>query len=309
MNLALDYGILNNRIAGSIEFYRTLTTDLLMDRSIPSMTGVDEISDNIGSVQNTGIDFDVRTVNVSKSNFNWQTSFNLSTFKDEIVSLYGDNKDDLGNKWFIGERIDVYYMQESDGIWQTDDDIAAYLFNTASSQLPSAGEAKLVDQNNDGVLDDEDKVIIGSPSPTLLMGMTNTFRYKNLTFSFFIHSVQGNKRQVDIEELGTYNTYNHNYWTEENRSNKYVAPNNSGSSSKGDLYYYDANFLRLKDITLSYKFSESVLNRTKFNSLELSMNLRDIYTLTKFPGDDPEIGSSNQYPVAMSVLFGLRITL
>jgi hypothetical protein len=280
-----------------------------MDRSIPSMTGVDEITDNIGSLQNTGIDIDLRTVNVSKTNFNWQTSFNLSTFKDEIVSLYGDDEDDIGNEWFIGERIDVYYTQESDGIWQTDDDIAAYLFNTASSQLPSVGEAKLVDQNSDGTIDDEDKVIIGSPSPTLLMGMTNTFSYKNLTFSFFIHSVHGNKRLVDIEELGTYNTYNHNYWTEENRSNEYVAPNHSSSSSKGDLYYYDANFLRLKDITLSYKFSDYVLNRIKINGLELSMNLRDIYTLTSFPGDDPEIGSSNQYPVAMSVLFGLRATL
>jgi len=321
-NIALDFGILNSRISGSLEFYETITDDLLMNRSIPSMAGVDQINDNIGSVKNRGVDIDLNTINVSTSNFSWQTSFNLSTFKDQIESLYGDDEDDVGNEWFIGERINVYYTQDADGIWQTDDDIAGYLFNTPATQLPSPGQAKLVDQGRDpadqssinegerdGVINDEDRTIIGSPDPTLLMGMTNTFTYKNVSLSFFVHSVHGNIRSVDIEEIGNYNTYSHEYWTEENRSNKYVAPDNSGSTKKGSLYYYDASFVRLKDVTLTYRFSEHVLNKAKINGLELSLNLRDIYTLTTFPGDDPEVGSNNTYPVPMSVLFGLRLTL
>ena len=312
-NAAIDFALFRGRISGSFEYYVSNTESLLLSRNIPSMTGVSEIMDNIGSVKNRGIDIDFRTINISKKNFQWQTFFNVSKFKDEIVELYGDNKDDVGNNWFIGERINVYYTQEADGVWQTDDDIAGYLYNTNSTQLPKPGSAHLIDVEidgeRDGVIDADDRVIIGSPDPSLLLGMSNTFTYKGISLSIFVHSVHGNMRNVNIDGAGRFNTYKHNYWTETNPSNEYIRPNASGSTNKGSLYYHDASFFRVKDINLSYSVPKVYLNKTGIKGLDISVNARDIYTYTKFPGDDPEVGLSYRYPVPMSLLFGLKITM
>ena len=118
LNLGIDFGILKNRISGTVEVYKTKTKDILLRRNLPSITGYQNIWVNLGQMQNVGVDLNLRTVNIRSDDFRWETSLNFSTYKNKILELYGDGRDDIGNTWFIGEPLHVIYDYEKLGIWQ-----------------------------------------------------------------------------------------------------------------------------------------------------------------------------------------------
>jgi hypothetical protein len=142
-NFAVDFSILNNRISGTVEAYFTKTNDVLLRRQLPTITGFGSIFDNLGSVKNRGIEFTLNTVNVKKKDFTWSSNINFSSNRNEIVSLYGDGKDDIGNKWFIGKPLYAIYDYQLAGVWQVGED--------ASQVDPGAtpGSLKFVDINGD----------------------------------------------------------------------------------------------------------------------------------------------------------------
>ena len=142
--MGLDYAFLNGRISGTIDLYDKLSSGVLMNRDIPIETGWTAIKDNVGSVSNKGIEFSLRTVNVSTKNFTWNTSFTLSRNKNAIVDLLDKKEDLVGNWWFIGQPINVNYTYVFDGIWQESEREQALKFGQ------SPGQAKVKDLNNDG---------------------------------------------------------------------------------------------------------------------------------------------------------------
>ncbi|MDR0791944.1 MAG: SusC/RagA family TonB-linked outer membrane protein [Chitinophagaceae bacterium] len=190
-NIGLDFGLINNRIKGSIEVYSSHTKDLLLQRTIPAVDGATSIYQNIGKTQTKGLDFSINTINVSTKNFTWNTTANLSFYRNKIVSLYySGSGSDTANRWFIGHPINVNFNYVWDGVYQLGDDIA-------NSPQPNAkpGYAKVKDLNGDKqITANGDMTIIGSRQPAFIWGMGNTFTYKSLSLYVFVHGVVGTSR-------------------------------------------------------------------------------------------------------------------
>jgi hypothetical protein len=189
-NIGLDFLLLNSRIGGTIELYDMSTRDLLVERSLPIMTGYTSVWTNLGEVNNRGIELTLNTVNLRTKQFEWRTDFVFSTNRNKIVHLYGsdvdgDGKedDDLGNRWFIGRPVNIFYDYVFDGIYQKGD------------VLPSGyqpGFAKFRDLNGDGKVEAaNDRTIVGQAEPKYRWGLTNTFSYKGFQFSAFINAMSG----------------------------------------------------------------------------------------------------------------------
>ncbi|WP_431294917.1 SusC/RagA family TonB-linked outer membrane protein [Pedobacter sp. P26] len=325
-NIGLDFGILNNRINGSIEAYQNKTSGLLLNRSLPIITGYSKVSENIGKTTNKGLELTLNTQNIAGKDFRWETMVVFATNKNKITDLYGDGKDDLGNRWFIGKPISVVYDYQMTGVWQTGEDV--------SKQDPTAkpGSLKFADLNGDGkITGDGDRIILGQTTPKWTGGLTNTFHYKNINLSIFVQTAQGMTRNnTDLgygDETGRRNTPAEiGYWTPENMSQ--TRPALSYNNTLGYGYASDASYTRIKDVTLSYVFGQSVLDKLHLGGLTVYASGRNLYTFTKWVGWDPEqttygrgSGNSsanqqafaadwtNNYPITRTFVLGLNVSL
>jgi TonB-linked SusC/RagA family outer membrane protein len=317
LNAGLDFGLWQNRITGLIEMYWSKTTDLLLDRTISPINGDTNIRENIGETKNNGIEFQVSSVNISKSNFSWKTDFNIAHNKTQIVNIgltdaSGNYIDDIASQWFIGKPIQVNYDYVFDGIFQTGDDIA-------NSAQPTAfpGYIKYKDVNGDGIISPADKQIIGSRDPKFVAGITNTFSYKNFTLSFLLNAVYGVTYRNLLYGTGQVsfriNSYDKNFWSATNPTNEYPSNIDGNVNPLGMDFYEDASFIRLQDITLSYKLPEALLKKVSISKVEAFINLKNMATWTKWKGLDPEflaISPVNQQratPQVKSFIFGVKV--
>lgn len=198
-NVGLDFGFLNNRISGTIDWYNKVSRDLLMEQMTPlelgSSTGA--MMNNVGKVKNTGLEIALTTTNVQTKNFFWSTTFSFSTNKNEILELNGGKEDLVANKWFIGQPIDVLYDYEYDGVC-TAEEAKAYANNSAIKTKFIEGEMKIKDQQQPGeegygVIDENDLVVLGHALPTWSGSISSNMTYKNFDFSFSIYTKQGCK--------------------------------------------------------------------------------------------------------------------
>ncbi|MFT4204871.1 MAG: TonB-dependent receptor [Chitinophagaceae bacterium] len=315
LNLGTDFGLFDNRVSGSIDVYHTQTKDMLLQRSLPTITGYSSIYDNLGKLDNKGIDINITTKNVVAGDFSWESTLNFSANKNKILDLYGDKKSDVGNTWFIGHPVNVLYDYVKQGIWQEGEDY--------STQDPAAaaGYIKFADINGDGEISaDSDRVIIGQTAPKWTGGITNTFHYKNFHLNIFIQTAQGMmKNNPDLsygDEIGRRNTpADLGYWTPENKSNFW--PSLVYYNTRGYGYPSKASYTRLKDITFSYVFSQKLLDALRLNSCTVYISGRNLYTWTSWFGWDPENNYStrgsgdwtNNYPLTRSFVLGLNISL
>ena len=307
-NTGLDFGLWNNRVSGLFEMYWSTTSDLLLDRTISPINGDTYIRENIGETKNNGIEFQVSTVNISKSNFSWKTDLNIShnQTKIENVGLTDENGnyiDDVASEWFIGEPIKVNYDYVFDGIWQEGDDIA-------NSAQPTAmpGYIKYKDVNGDTLITTADKQIIGSRDPFIVFGMTNTFTYKNFRLSFLVNAVQGITYRNLLYGTGQVsfriNSYDKNFWSPTNPTNEYPANVDGNVNPLSMDFYEDASFIRLQDITFGYRLPESLTKKILISNAEVFINLKNMATWTKWTGLDPEflsISPVNQQRAAPQV--------
>ncbi|KPK85914.1 MAG: hypothetical protein AMS27_06255 [Bacteroides sp. SM23_62_1] len=285
-NLGLDFGILQNRVAGSFEIYQTNTTDLLLERQIPITSGFNSVMENIGETRNRGWEFTVNSRNITFGDFTWETSLNLFGNKEEIIDLYGTKTDDVGNQWFIGEPLTVWYDYKKLGVWQLDEDAEADVY------AMDPGEIKVEDVNDDGLLNQDDRQILGSDMPTLTLGLGSRFEYKGVDFSFLIlgvfgHTIYNNFEVGSATLQGRYNNLNINYWHEgythpitgevvpANYTNEHPKPDGSMeypyySTSRA---YYPGDFFKIKNIQLGYSVPSTVLSRVRVKKLRIYVNL------------------------------------
>ena len=319
-NIGVDFGILSNRINGNIDFYSSTTTDLLLQRNLPKISGYSNVYMNMGKTANKGLEVTINSKNIVTKEFTWGTSLVWSWNQNKIKDLYGDGQDDLGNRWFIGHPISVIYDYEMEGIWQEDEIERGDHLNQDPQAQP--GDVKIRDIDGDHKITPEgDKTIQGQTTPKWTAGLTNTFSYKGFTLSIFIQTAQGMKRKnsllaIPSDEQGRRNsTTEVGYWTAENRSNEYRSLSKT-SNRWGYGFPRNASYTRIKDVTLSYVFPAVVTNALHINGLTAYVSGRNLYTFTSWKGWDPEAnitqrgwsGYENNYPMTKSMVFGLNVT-
>ncbi|MDI9364280.1 MAG: TonB-dependent receptor [Flavobacterium sp.] len=309
-NLGLDFSFFNKRISGTIDVYTSQTKDLLMERKLPSVTGFSTTFQNIGQTANKGIDINITTLNVNTNNFQWSTSFNAAWQKDEIVSLSNGKQDDINNNLFIGQPLEVIYGIKANGLWRTSDSVEMNKFNV---NLPtgkfSPGKVKPVDQNGDYKIDaNNDRIVVGSTRPRWVVGITNSFSYKNFDFSIFLYGRVNYMYNTGGEAMvARASTRALNYYTENNTNAEYQKP--IYSTGTGDLYssslgYQQASFIKIRNISMSYNFKGNILKKMSMSNLRAYVQVANpgmLFSKIKFMDMDVASMTSNR-----GVTFGIN---
>lgn len=344
-NIGLDFGLIRNRIAGTIEYYRSNIYNLLMTRNIPAITGFTQIRDNIGKMKNNGFELSVSTVNVSTRDFSWKTTLNFSATHEEIVELVNGKEDMLnqglnGNGWLIGQPANIFRGYVVDGLWQNtpQDSAERALWASNGSLYFTAGQYKPVDQNGNYMLEDSDKVVLGTPNPKWTGGITNTFTYKNVSLSFFVYARVGQSYFANLHPGGTaangFIGYARSvplsdFWSAENTGARWPRPSLTPENQNvvQSTYINDGSYVIVRNISLSYDFPKKLLNRVKVTNCQVYLQVLnpfifggEVVKAGVNPDDsnnwnninsigEPVGGTNNNTILVQSWAFGIRLGL
>ncbi len=327
-DFGIDFGILNNRINGEIDYYVKNTSGLLLNVNIPATTGFVSQVRNVGKLENKGFEFVVNTQNfVGK--FKWNTSFNWANNRNKVTDIQGQVIEGgirNMNRVVEGQPIGVFYTVEYAGV-NPDNGDALFYKNTTGTD----GSIDRTTVTNSGY-NSAQRVVVGNPNPKFIGGITNSFSYKGIDLSVFFNGVYGN--QVNFYGVGQYSSANGIYednqtkdqlnaWTPENRNTdvpeaRYLRGNGNQASSR---YIFDGSYLRLRTATLSYTLPTSLVNRVKLERVKVYVSGMNLATFTNYKGWDPEVSADsftsnfaigNDFytpPQPRTILFGINIGL
>ncbi|RYF22395.1 MAG: TonB-dependent receptor [Flavobacteriales bacterium] len=311
-NIGLDFGVLNNRITGSVDWYTAKTDKLLYGVPLPPTSGISEpYLTNIGNVTNKGLEVALSSQNiVSEGGFTWGTDLNFYFNRNKLVALNGDIKQVTNAQLFVGQPLTAIFDYKKLGVWQLDEAAQAAQYGFVPGQI------KLEDHNGDGKLTVDDKHVIGNAQAKLQGGITNRFSYKGFDFSFVVYARFGGTLISQVHQpLAGYLTINDgrrnqlavDYWTPTNPTNAFPSPNVAGglitsaltSDAWSTLGYYDASFVRVRSINFGYSFSNTLakkLGAQKFKVYVAAQNPFLLYSpYVRAGGLDPEAtGTGNQ---------------
>lgn len=327
-NIGIDYGLFNNRINGSLDYFWKKTTDMLLELPIPESTGYSNQLTNIGRIDNRGFELALNTINIDTPDFGWNSNFTFSVMKNKVKDLGGIDEIVIGAGYTHVDQVAIrrpgvplnsYYGYEVAGVWQVNDDYS----KMKEDYVP--GDLKYVDQNGDGVIDDKDRVVLGDSFPDFSWSFGNTFTYKNFGLYVFFEGVQGvdmlNGNLIDNYFPISYrrNKFSELYlnrWTPDNPTNEYpsfVNPLKFGRKVCNSNTISDASYVRLKTIRLSYTFP----NVSKvIGALQVYATAENLFTWTDYIGLDPTLNSNNNsnfrmdfnsYPSARTYMFGVKL--
>ncbi len=330
LNLGLELDLFN-RISLTGDYYIRKTSDLLFNRPTARFTGYGGFLSNIGSVQNKGVELNLRTQNIVGGNFRWSSAFLFSANRSKILSL-GERNEDIflfANGWGktqimrVGEPLAVFWGYTRLGTWGTAEADEARRYNRRP------GDIKLKDVNNDGRYDERDASIIGNPFPKFELLVNNTLTYKNWNLTVDVRMVQGNQiADASMFLIGDRNQYGNNYtkfyresWTPTNQNT--MQPRVRADSEAFGLldtrHIFDGSFIRGQNLTLSYNLPNQLLQRLRMSNLRLYTNLQNFFVIDTYHGFDPEVATYPgqfsvgndlySYPKARVFNFGLNLTL
>ncbi|MGO4292467.1 SusC/RagA family TonB-linked outer membrane protein [Chitinophaga sp. RAB17] len=308
-NIGLDFGIIANKISGSIDYYDTQTKDLLLLRTLPTSSGVSVVMQNIGKTRNRGIEIGINTTNIATADFRWTSNIVYSRNKEEIVALADGSTNDVANGWFIGSPVKVYFDQQKIGIWQTAD------AGEATKYGYKPGDIRVKDQDGNGVINSADRIILGAQVPKWSGGINNDFRYKNFDLNIYVFARIGqwinSEYAAKFDPQGLENSAPLNYWTPENPSNEYPRPNASlskdGTPFIKTLGYKEGSFVKIRNLSLGYTFSAQALKPLHLSSLRLYVTGKNLFTFSKIKDYDPERGGDLSNPLTKMYVAGINV--
>lgn len=323
LDLGIDLSLFNNRVSFTGDYYQKKTFDLLLSSPIPLTTGFYTTLLNIGNIENHGVDLDLRTLNTT-GKFEWTSAFNFSLNRNKITQINSETDIILENALLLrnGVSIGTFYGYIFDGIFQSDAEAAGspvLVGQEASSSNPAsiakAGDRKYRDVSKDGKIDVNDRTILGSAMPKFTYGFTNTFSFRNIDLSVFLQGSYGNKMaNFNSYDLLNFTGQNNvlaeagvNRWTPDNHSSKYPRALAAGSLDQGifsTAILEDASYLRIKNITLSYRLSSSAASRMGMSNLRIYVSGSNLWTFTKYSGYDPEANTYGQSTTLVGIDLG-----
>ena len=310
-NLGIDFGFLNSRIFGTLDFYWSRTNDLIMPTKIPTLTGFPSTYSNVGKTKNHGIELTLTGVPVKTKDFEWTSNFNLAYQKDEIVELaYGKN-DMPDNGWFIGNQISVFYGYGNDGIWQESDAEEMAKWNQNGYNF-TAGNVRPHDVDGDYKMTVNDRIVIGNRNPTTTLGWTNNFSYKGIELGFSIVGRMGYTFYTGGEALTAHaNQREIEYWTPQNPGAEWQKPilaqatAGSGDDFSTLLGYRKASFLKVRNISLGYNLPKNILKAATLSHAKVYAQVINPFSLKQsIDGFDLDTGKTY---FNRSFVFGLEV--
>jgi len=315
-NAGLELNILKNRIGFTFDYYNKTAKGTLLPQQIPAANGFTTVVSNIGSVRNSGVEIGLNTTNIKRGKFSWTTNINYSRNKNQIVDLFGNGANDVGNSRFIGQKARVIYNYKVIGVWQTSEAAQAATYG----QKP--GQYKIQDTNNDGKINSDDRVILGSDIPDWFGGITNTFNYKAIDLGFTVYTRQGTVQQSTFldqflngdQGRARFDAYSRSYWTPANPSNTWA--NNAIETDltrRTAATYQNSSYTKVSNITLGYTLPKSAAAKAKISNLRIYATAYNPFIFTKFIGWDPETADLNSFGLqdfrTRTFILGVNLTL
>jgi TonB-linked SusC/RagA family outer membrane protein len=321
INIGLDFTLSDFPLSGTVEYYKRNTEDLILDDKVPNSTGFNNVLDNVGEIENSGIEISLSSVNINKGDFKWTSNLTFTANDDKVVRLAGGLTEDIGNGRFVGESVRAYYTYKFEGIWQLGQEAEAAEFG----QEP--GQIRIRDLNDDKKINSDDRMIVGKGTPDWTAGLRNQLNYKNWDMSFFVYTRRGqmysnaflNATYGDIASERYNRSADLDYWTPNNPSNTYFSPvtgpglnsknERKGGSSRVGLSYQLADFVRISDITMGYSLPNVILSELGVSRFRVYGQLQNPFVFTDFLSFDPEYnsgGNDDDLP-SLTVLFGVNI--
>lgn len=337
-DLGLDVGLLKHRLGFTLDVYYKRTSDMLLQGDVPGQSGSYKQWQNIGEVENKGVELSINSLNINARNFKWRTTFNISSNRNKIISLgnvtaipvnINDGTINEVSRLKVGSPIGGAWGYVWDGIYQKTD------FDEHGNLKPGVvsikgikvkpGDLKYRSLDGDNEVDPvNDKTFISRGEPKFFGGLLNSFEYKDFSLSFFFNYSYGNEvlniSRWKFEGYSAhYNVaaeYYHNRWTETNPSNRYPNIKSPRKNDVSSYYVEDASFLRLQNLTFTYSLPQSVLKPLKITACQFSLSADNLFVLTKYTGFDPEVSYHNKlitgldnvtYPRSRSFSFGINI--
>jgi len=333
LDIGLDIGLFNNRLSFTSDYYIKTTSDLLFNVGVPTNSGFSAMLQNIGRVENKGLELAINSTNIDKGGFRWTSAFNITFNKNKVLAL--DNRKEfrsgsdanLHNTGItpilmrVGTPIGNFFGFRTDGIFQNEAEIAG-----SSQPTAKPGDLRYIDLNNDGVINDDDRDIIGNANPDAFGGLNNTVSYKGFDLNIFIQGTFGN----EILNYGTFDQMNMtggnnqstrvlDRWTPENPSNTVPRANAAGGSRLlSSLHVEDGSYIRFKNISIGYTLPKKWLQSLSVSECRIYLTGQNLFTITSYTGYDPEVNRFGNntvsqgidygaYPAAKTYLFGLNL--
>jgi TonB-linked SusC/RagA family outer membrane protein len=303
-NAGIDLSAFRNKVNLTLDVYRSFTNDLLLNRSLPNITGYASMTTNLGQLSNKGIEVNLSTRNIEQKNFSWLSIFTLSANRNKIERLWGDYETriingkevrrevpDYSEGWFPGRSMDQIWAYDIIGIWQQSELAAARKYGL------SPGDFKARDVNGDSMYQQfDDKVFLGYTTPRYQLGLRNRFTFmNNIEVMVFVRADLGHYgSREDFNRSGS-NVYDRKnalalpYWSKNNPSNRYPRLNVNNSAYNGGIVMYEsAAFFRVQDLSVAYNFPKALLAPVKLSALKVFVSARNLLTISKWSGWDPE---------------------
>lgn len=300
-DLGLDMAFANNRILANIDVYQKNTTGLLLKKPIPYYDGGGTTWVNLGEVKNRGLEFSLTGIPIQSKNLVWESTFNVSYSKNEVVSLGDETKLHPGKKLDqaslntavlqVGKPLGSIYGYIWEGLWRTDE------ADEAAKWGQKPGDNKFKEKNVNYKLESDDADIIGQAFPDVILGWSNTIKWKNLDFNLFFQGSLGADRLnlsryltsegISDSRFITSKEGYYDRWTPENQNTKIPNPFSSTINSRFETAQYleKADYLRLKNVSIAYTIPRA---KTKFADVRISLSAQNLFTITSYTGYDPE---------------------
>ena len=323
-NAGVDLSLFKNRLTVSLDGYIKNTHDMLVKATVPITSGFEDTMasySNAGSLRNTGWELSANSVNID-TELTWESSLVVTYNHNKIKDLNSDTPDFLnqvnGSYVTMLDRdypVNVFYGYVTDGIFQTPEEVRTHALQPGAEP----GDIRFRDLNNDGVINDQDRTVIGNPNPTWLFSLGNKLTWRGFEFSIYFQGVAGNKiynaTRIDMEGMSAaYNQYatTADRWTTPGQNTSmpravWADPNQNCRVS--DRYVEDGSYLRLKNLTLSYNLPSQILRRISMEQARITFSCENVATITGYSGLDPEVGINgidySTFPSSRTFNFGI----